>query len=123
MNFRFRRDDVGQEEDEVVWPLMFSAFILLFALLATFIAFGWVMKKKVEADLRPSGDFSEARLGPRHEVAMVQQGLFDGESLGQKLFDEQRKELGKFGWRDQKNGIASIPVDDAIDIVVERGRK
>ncbi len=41
---------------------------------------------------------------------------------GQRLRERQRRHLESFGWVDRAAGVVHIPIDDAIDRVVEEGR-
>jgi hypothetical protein len=50
---------------------------------------------------------------------VVEQTLIDGPARGIELQRAHRAELDRYGWVDKDAGIARIPIDRAIDIVVE----
>ena len=52
---------------------------------------------------------------PLHE-AMGEEGL------GTALNRRKREELGRFGWVDRDRGLAQIPIEDAMNLVVEESR-
>jgi hypothetical protein len=39
----------------------------------------------------------------------------------QKYRDAQQEELTTYGWTDQHNGVVRIPIDRAMDLIIERG--
>jgi hypothetical protein len=61
---------------------------------------------------------------PSEEMAApsgtVDRTLLDGTMRGPELQAAQRKRLGEVGWVDRDGGVAHIPIDRAIDLVVER---
>jgi hypothetical protein len=121
--FRYRRPEVRQEEDELPWGRVIGACAAVVVIGGVLTIWAWAALQAHEAALRPSGVFPEKDLGPRHEVGMVQQELFGGVRLGQDLFDAQRAELDRFGVVDRQRGIVSIPIDDAIDLLVKEGQR
>ncbi|MFT3764299.1 MAG: hypothetical protein QM820_02065 [Minicystis sp.] len=120
--FRYRHADVYQEEDELPWGRVILAFVAVVVIGGVLVAWAWTAQVSLEAKLRPSGTFPEERLGPRHEVGMVQQDLFDDDRSGQQLVEAQRAELDGFGAVDCDAGIVSIPIDEAIELLVEESR-
>jgi hypothetical protein len=38
-----------------------------------------------------------------------------------RLRENEKAELDSYGWVDQKNGIAHIPIDRAMDLIAQRG--
>jgi hypothetical protein len=121
--FRYRHPDVRQEDDEIPWGRVGGAFAAVVVIGIVLTIWAWAAQQAHEAALRPSGVFPEKDLGPRHEVGMVQQELFDGVRLGQDLFDAQREELNRFGAVDRERRIVTIPIDAAIDLLVNEGRR
>lgn len=123
MIYRFRRDDVRQEEDTIPWVRVAYAFFITITLSLALIACAWSILKAREAELRPSGHFPEATLGPRRNVASVRQDLYGDMGEGQGLFADQRRQLERYDWVDKKKGLISIPIDRAMDLVVEESRR
>jgi len=79
---------------------------------------GIVFKEREQAKDRPPSPLAEARVdpippGPRLQSAPPR----DMDEL--KVRD--REALGTYGWVDQAGGVARIPVDRAMSILVEKG--
>ncbi|XXX71936.1 hypothetical protein WMF30_30250 [Sorangium sp. So ce134] len=130
MTSHFRRPDVRQEEDLLPWRRILA---VAFAVVVIFFILGiwsWTILRGREAELRPAGRTLErAREGfePRGVVAGVDQRLFQRratgeEGLGTTLNRKKHEELGRFGWADRGRGIVQIPIEDAMNLVVEESR-
>lgn len=120
---RARHPDVHQEEDELPWGRVILAFVAAIVIGIVLTVWAWVAGASIDAKLRPSGVFPEKQLGPRREVGMIQEDLFDGARAGQRLVEAQREALQGFGVVDRERGVVSIPIDDAIQLLVsEKGR-
>ena len=55
-------------------------------------------------------------------VGTVEQTLVHSTERGVSLRVEQRAALEKWGWADRDAGLATIPIDRAMDLVVDRAR-
>ena len=53
-------------------------------------------------------------------IATLEQSLILDTRRGQRLRVEQEAALRRFGWADHDAGVATIPIDTAIDMYVER---
>jgi hypothetical protein len=68
---------------------------------------------------------SNARAGTRPlpaTVGTVEQSLVRETARGVTQRTEQTAALERWGWVDRDAGVATIPIDRAIDVVVERSR-
>jgi hypothetical protein len=65
----------------------------------------------------PSGPAPVART-----ISGVEQTPIWQSKAGEDLRDQQRRELGRWSWVDRKAGLANIPIDRAMDLVVEESR-
>ncbi|WP_437933176.1 hypothetical protein [Sorangium sp. So ce341] len=130
MTTHYRRPDVRQEEDLLPWRRILA---VAFAVIVIFVILGvwsWVLLRGREAELRPAGrSLARAREGfePRGVVAGVDQRVFQREAVGEEGFGKmlnrrKREELGRFGWADRGRGIVQIPIEDAMNLVVEESR-
>ncbi|WP_437720014.1 hypothetical protein [Sorangium sp. So ce861] len=130
MTTHYRRPDVHQEEDLLPWRRILA---VAFAVIVIFVILGvwsWVLLRGREAELRPAGrSLARAREGfvPRGVVAGVDQRVFQREAVGEEGFGKmlnrrKREELGRFGWADRGRGIVQIPIEDAMNLVVEESR-
>jgi hypothetical protein len=121
MSYRFRNPELSQEEDHVpMWPVIIALSITL-VVSAVLVVWAVAETAAREAQLRPSGAFPEAFLGPRHMVARVREDVF-GEQRGAGFDAQQRAELEGWGWVDRERGLVHIPVDRAIDLLLS-GRR
>ncbi|KYF85456.1 hypothetical protein [Sorangium sp. So ce394] len=130
MTTHYRRPDVRQEENLLPWRRILA---VAFAVVVIFFILGvwsWVILRGREAELRPAGrSLARAREGfePRGVVAGVDQRVFQREAVGEEGFGKmlnrrKREELGRFGWADRGRGIVQIPIEDAMNLVVEESR-
>ncbi|WP_437873782.1 hypothetical protein [Sorangium sp. So ce363] len=130
MTSHYRRPDVRQEEDVVPWKTILA---VAFAVVVIFVVLGlwsWMLLHGREAELRPSGRSAERSQEislPRGEVAGVDQRIFRREATGEEglgtaLNHRKREELGRFGWADRDRGLVQIPIEDAMNLVVEESR-
>ena len=119
MSYRFRHPDLHQEEDDVPRWKILLALLATLVVAAVFVAAAASMVASSEAKLRPSGAFPEREMGPRRPVARVLQGLFDEHRPDRTLDASKRRELTSYGWVDREHGVARIPIDRAMDLVVE----
>lgn len=130
MTSHYRRPDVRQEEDLLPWRRILA---VVFAVVVIFFILGiWsrMILRGREAELRAAGRTMErAREGfaPRGVVAGVDQRIFQRKAVGEEglgtvLNRSKREELGRFGWADRGRGIVQIPIEDAMNLVVEESR-
>ncbi len=59
------------------------------------------------------------RTAPR-EIGIVDQTLIETEAYGELLRAQQRRVLAHYGWVDRRAGIARIPIERAMELVVEQ---
>jgi len=123
MNDEIRRPDVHQEEDTISWSKLLLGALASLAIMTVLIVAAWGSLKASEASVRPSGVFPEERLGPRRAVTEVQVDLFGDRGFGQVLNDKKRRELSTFGWVDRERRRVRVPIDVAMDLVVEEKRR
>ncbi|WP_437283451.1 hypothetical protein WME90_23610 [Sorangium sp. So ce375] len=131
MTSHYRRPDVHQEEDVVPWKTILA---IAFAVVVIFIVLGlwaWMLMRGREAELRPAGKSAERASEislPRGQAASVDQRIFRREEIGEEGVGEalnrrKREELGRFGWVDRNRGLAQIPIEDAMNLIVEESRR
>lgn len=121
MTYRVRNPELHQEEDRLPAGKIVLAAATTLVVCAVMVVWGVSATKAHEEAVRPSGVFLERWLGPRHEVARVREDLF-GEHRGRSVLQEQRAVLESYGWVDRDRGVVRIPIERAIDLVVEGGR-
>jgi hypothetical protein len=57
---------------------------------------------------------------PPATIAMLEQSLILDTRRGQVMREEQRAALQRFGWADRDAGVATIPIEIAIDMYIQR---
>jgi hypothetical protein len=113
-----RNPTVSQEEDRLPWVSILLVFLLT-ALIGVFlVVWAFYSMKARERVLRPSAAFPERELGPRRNVGGQLQEIYGDTGPGQALERKQKEDIARFAWVDRTKGIVSIPIDDAIDLVV-----
>jgi hypothetical protein len=94
--------------------------LIVFAI-ATFVV--WKYMNSREKVLQPGGPAAiPAQLG-QGEIGIVDQVPFDVTRVLQKYRDESIERLSSWGWMDRNKGTIHIPIDRAMDLVVEEQRK
>jgi hypothetical protein len=121
MTYRVRNPDLHQEEDLVpLWKVL-AALALTAGVSAVLILWAVSATDARMAALRPSGVFPERWIGPRHMVAKVREDYF-GEQRGRSYDGRKQAELDSYGWVDPAQGTVRIPIQRAIDLVVQEGQ-
>lgn len=109
---------VHQEEDAVAARpiLVAAALALLIGAIGVVAAAG--ILARVTGTLHPS---AAGQGGPRPAagtLSHIEQTPVRDARLGIDLRNAQRRELEGWGWVDRRTGVATIPIDRAIDVVV-----
>ncbi|HEY6003314.1 MAG TPA: hypothetical protein VIV57_10610 [Anaeromyxobacter sp.] len=55
----------------------------------------------------------------RSKIGMVEQQLFGLAERGQRDREARYERLGSYGWVDRRSGVAHIPIDQAMELVVK----
>lgn len=117
-NFQATREEGYERRDASVRGLLlfglFLAAVLVFVGFSMKWTFDWL---SAESPLgQPAAPFAQGRPlppGPRLQAA-------PHEDLGSYCAG-QVQELNSYGWIDKQNGIVHIPIDKAMDIVMQQG--
>jgi hypothetical protein len=108
---------VHQEEDAVATRPALLAAATAIVVGGAAVAVAWFLL------LATSGAPAKAASLPAPEtIANIEQSPIWGTRRGLDLHDRQVSALHTWGWVDRDAGLALIPIDRAIDIVVERQR-
>ncbi|MEI7642849.1 MAG: hypothetical protein WCJ55_00950 [Chloroflexales bacterium] len=112
---------VGHElKDANVGPLVFAALGLGVLLLVSFIVMGVVLRSTgntladTSSDL-PTTTAMQMQIPP--SPRLQQNAVIDGN----QIIADATKKLAGYGWVDQQAGAAHIPIERAMELVVERG--
>jgi hypothetical protein len=123
MNAEPKHPELHQEEDRLPPAPILLAFALV-GLIGIFLAiWAWYSLQRREQAVRPSGGFPERELGPRHTVSEIHENIYGDLGPGQILNDQKRKQLASFEWIDRRRRIVTIPIDDAIALMLAGQRR
>ncbi|WP_437594855.1 hypothetical protein [Sorangium sp. So ce1000] len=130
MTSQYRRPDVRQEEDLVPWKTILAVALAVVVIFIVLGLWAWMLMRGREAELRPAGKAAERASEislPRGQVAGVDQRIFRREETGEEgigtaLNRRKHEELSRFGWIDRNRGLVQIPIEDAMNLIVEESR-
>jgi hypothetical protein len=123
-----RRPDVRQEDDKLSWRKALLVTLSLIGITLLLVLWAGTILRRTVAELRPPRQYPERELGPRREVSGLQERLFMqgdvGElGAGQALNRKKQAELSSFGWIDKENGLVHIPIEEAMQLLVEESHR
>jgi hypothetical protein len=114
--------EVHQELDEVRTRALVAIGIASIVVGTIGVFFAGVIVSLVVGSLRPD---QAPRGGPAavpRTLSGIEQTPIWQTSAGEDLRDRQRRELERWSWVDRNAGVANIPIDRAMDLVVEESR-
>jgi hypothetical protein len=112
---------IPQEDDRIGGRrVAVTAVVSVAVIFASIAVAGWMMHETTRS-LGREHVVQQTRRAPR-EIGIVDQTLIEHEAYGQTLRASQRRALDRYEWVDRRAGIVNIPVDRAIDLVVEQER-
>ncbi len=113
----------AQAEEIISWFKVIGigvGALVVFAV-ATFVV--WKYLEAREKALQPGGPaVIPAQLG-QTEIGIVDQVPFDVTRVLQKYRDESIARLSSWGWMDRKQGTIHMPIDRAMDLVLQEQRQ
>ncbi|MEM7353316.1 MAG: hypothetical protein AAF657_21145 [Acidobacteriota bacterium] len=101
----------------VVWTTVILAVLCVLGMWITWVMRGYY-KDRAEATVPPPSPVAEA-----NEVRLPGGPLLQRDPEGEleALRHEMAVRLGGFGWVDETAGLVHIPIDQAMDLLVEQG--
>ncbi len=96
-----------------------AAAALVF-LLASLGAAGLLMTRREE--LNPGGPPPYPSELGKPKIGMVEQQLFEKSRRARELLERQQAHLAGYGWLDKERGVIHIPIDEAMDRLVQGER-
>ncbi|HUI40952.1 MAG TPA: hypothetical protein VL523_03180 [Terriglobia bacterium] len=96
--------------------MLAAAFVILlvFGLVVGYISFRLLSGQETVGP--PASPLSNARVLPPHPRLQV-----NGHEDLEEYLQRQQQTLGTYGWVDRQEGVVRIPIDRAIDVLLERG--
>jgi hypothetical protein len=116
--------DPIQEDDVVATRSVSKVGIVSILVGAAGVFVAGVIQVVVIGTMRPTAvPRHETQTTAPREISHIQQTQILAAPEGLDLRARERDQLQRYGWVDRKRGIAAIPIDRAIDILVERERR
>ena len=112
-----------QAEEAIAWSKVIGTGVGALALfaIATFISFKFMHAR--EKALQPLGpDPIPAQMGEA-EINIVDQVPFDVTRSLQAYKKERSEKLNNWGWKDKKAGVVHMPIDRAMDLMVQEQKE
>lgn len=78
--------------------------------------------QSVRQQVNPTGPAPLPLQAGQQKIGMVEQRLFEHANQGPTWREAAHRRLDGFGWVDRQKGIAHIPIDRAMDLVVQGAR-
>ena len=117
-----------EPSDVAVGPIVAIALLLLLLGLASQLALWGFFRASIGSAPTPAAAFMPLNAPvqrpaglPTATVAVLSKRLPVHPEDQQQLQAQEEERLHSYGWIDQGRGIAHIPIDTAIDLIIERG--
>jgi hypothetical protein len=98
-----------------------SAFLLIVSLAACGVAFHLLSEKRAMQWMPPLGIISAPNSAPLKRFPAPNLDLDDDHAQRVALYAKQSQKLNSYGWVDQRKGIFHIPIERAMDLILQRG--
>ncbi|GAC1536923.1 MAG: hypothetical protein NVS3B10_01090 [Polyangiales bacterium] len=113
--------EVRQEPDRVAArPILLAFAVVVVVTLATIAVQGWMLRGRRQS--LGVERAAVASVAPR-QIAAIHQTPIERDRHGLDLRDEQRRALQRWQWVDRERGIARVPIERAMDLVVDEARR
>jgi hypothetical protein len=96
------------------------AFMILFCLASAGILAAIFSKERPMQKMQPLGIIAAPNLKPLARFPAPDLEIDDGHAQMTALLAQQNEKLNSYGWIDRTNGIVRIPIDRAMDLIVQR---
>ena len=98
-----------------------AMFLVVFSLAACAWAFHLLAQRRPTQWMPPLGLVSAPNLKPLERFPAPYLTVDDDHAQRVALYAAQNQKLNGYGWEDQRNGIVHIPIERAMDLLVQRG--
>jgi hypothetical protein len=110
--------EVHQEEDLVASRRVLTVGVLAVVIGAVGVFFAGLIVACDTGALQPSFAGPHGPRAARPQISHVEQTPIRDAERGVDLRNAQRRKLETWGWVDRDSGVATIPIETAIDIIV-----
>jgi hypothetical protein len=114
--------DVHQEEDVVASRSLVRIGVVSVVLGAVGVLAAGGLLAMSEGEVKPSFAGPTGQPTAPRELSRVEQTPIWDTRVAEELRDEHRRDLAAWGWADRDAGIARIPIERAMDLVVKELR-
>jgi hypothetical protein len=97
------------------------ALMIMFCFASAGILIAKLSKQRPMQSTQPLGIISAPNLKPLARFPKPNLEIDDGHGDLTELNARQNFELNSYGWIDRSNGIVRIPIDRAMDLILQRG--
>jgi len=115
--------EVHQEEDVVASRSLLKIYVVSILVGALGVFFAGVILAASTGALQPSLAGPKGQQRAFAQLSHVEQTPLRDSERGIDLRRAQLRDLASWGWVDRKAGVAKIPIDEAIDVVVEESSR
>ncbi|MGD0674199.1 MAG: hypothetical protein ABSC94_02195 [Polyangiaceae bacterium] len=115
--------DVRQEDDEISTRLLATTAVIGVAVGAVGVFFAGALLAAETGRLRPTAAGPLGQTAASRTIANIEQTPVLDTKVGLDLRARQSRELEMWRWVDRDGGIASLPIEVAIDIIVSEGAR
>lgn len=98
-----------------------TAFLLVFSIGACALAFHLLAKSRPMQNMTPLGIIIAPNLKPLERFPKPNLSIDDDHAQRVSLLAAENARLDSYRWVDRSNGIVHIPIDRAIDLILQRG--
>jgi hypothetical protein len=98
-----------------------SAFLLVFSLGACALAIHTMAQHRPMQPMAPLGIIIAPNLKPLERFPKPNLQIDDDHAERMALYTAQDDELNSYGWVNRSDGIVHIPIDRAMDLLLQRG--
>jgi len=99
----------------VAWFAVGLAVALFVAGVVVWLALGAFSAREDRAQMAP------ALVQPQNTLPPEPRLQISPESDNRSYIEREKQQLGQYGWIDRDKGIVRIPIDRAMDLLIERG--
>ncbi len=115
-------EDVHASKDVVNRKWVFGVFIGCIVVSIISVLWSTQIMDDTRAQIGVQPTKVRQTVGPR-DIGMIDQSNILHDQYGLRLEKAQAKGLDKYGWVDKRNGIARIPIDEAMKAIVEEDQR
>jgi hypothetical protein len=115
--------DLLQEDDQVSHRNVILGMLVVFAVTAAMIVWAWATTDQGLAERHPGRDFPDERLGPRKDVLGVRQAILRHRGVGETRNPYPRSGLDTYRWIDPDRRTVTLPIEQAMDRIVQESAR